>query len=162
VPAAGLVFVAAFRMFLAAVGLCFGLGRVYRAALRDGTGPPWLQRLAPPDRLEVAQRALVERGPVVAVLARVGGLPPPVLAAAAGVSDVRPGRYLVADAVGGVLAFSATVAVGYALGEAYARSGPWFTGLAVVLVLVLATWFNRWMERELGRGGSPAGEQPRQ
>jgi membrane protein DedA with SNARE-associated domain len=149
------MFVAAFPLFVAAVWVFFLLGRVYRTSLREGTGPAWLQRMAPPDRLEIAQRALVRRGPIVAFLGRVGGLPPTLLAAAAGVSDVRPTRYLIADAVGSVATFAITVAIGYGLGEAYERSGPWFTGFAVVVVIALSTWFSSWMQRELDREGAP-------
>ncbi len=152
-PSPVLLFLAAFPFFVAAVWLFFLLGRVHREALRAGTGPAWLHRIAPPDKLEVAQRALVRRGPMVAFLGRVGGLPPTLLAAAAGVSDVRPVRYLAADAVGAVIIFAATVGVGYGLGEAYQRSGWVFTVIAVIVVFALATWFSAWIQREFEREG---------
>ena len=153
-PSVLLLFLAAFPLYVAAVWAFFVLGRAYQVPLRTGEGPRWLHRAVPPDRLEVAQRALARRGPVIAFVARVGGLPPTVLAAAAGVSDVRARGYLLADAVGSVVAFSMTVGIGYGLGETYERAGVWFTVTAVVLVFALAAWFQRWIERELAREGA--------
>jgi membrane protein DedA with SNARE-associated domain len=150
-PSLVLMYLAAFAFFVAAVWVFFLLGRVYRDAIRDGDGPAWLHRVAPADRIEVAQRALARRGPIVAFLARVGGLPPTLLGAAAGVSDTRPTPYLTADAVGSVVTYAITVGVGYSLGEAYERSGPWFTGFALVVIVGLSAWFNNWMQRELER-----------
>ncbi|WP_052664428.1 DedA family protein [Nitriliruptor alkaliphilus] len=153
-PSMLLLFVAAFPLYVAAVWAFFVLGRAYQVALRTGEGPEWLHRALPPERLEVAQRALARRGPVIAFVGRVGGLPPTILAAAAGVSDVRARGYLLADGVGAVIAFTMTVGIGYALGEAYERAGVWFTVSAVVLVFALATWFQRWVQRELDREGA--------
>lgn len=153
-PSVLLLFAAAFPLYVAAVWAFFLLGRAYQVALRTGEGPRWLHRAVPPERLEVAQRALARRGPVIAFVARVGGLPPTVLAAAAGVSDVRARGYLLADGLGAVVAFAMTVGIGYALGSAYERAGVWFTVTAVVLVFGLATWFQRWIERELAREGA--------
>lgn len=146
-----LLFLAGVPFFVMATWVFFLLGRVYAEAIRTGEGPEWLGRLAPPDKVEVAQRALARRGPLVAFLVRVGGLPPTLLGAAAGVSDTRARPYLIADALGAVVVYALTVGIGFALGEAYARSGPWFTGLAIVVVLGLSTWFNTWMQRELER-----------
>lgn len=152
-PSPVLLFVAAFPFFVAAVWVFFLLGRVHRAALRTGDGPAWLHRMVPPEKLDIAQRALVRRGPVVAFIGRVGGLPPTLLAAAAGVTDVRPLRYLAADAAGAVVVFALTVGVGYGLGEAYQRSGWVFTVVAVVVVLGMSSWFTSWLQREFEREG---------
>jgi membrane protein DedA with SNARE-associated domain len=153
-PSFLLLFLAAFPLYVAAVWAFFVLGRAYQVALRTGEGPAWLHRAVPPEKLEVAQRALARRGPVIAFVGRVGGLPPTILAAAAGVSDVRARGYLLADGIGAVVAFAMTVGIGYGLGEAYERAGVWFTVSAVVLVFGLATWFQRWIERELAREGA--------
>lgn len=153
-PSFLLLFLAAFPLYVAAVWAFFVLGRAYQVALRTGEGPDWLHRVVPPEKLEVAQRALASRGPIIAFVGRVGGLPPTILAAAAGVSDVRARGYLAADAVGAVVAFAMTVGIGYGLGQAYERAGVWFTVSAVVLVFALATWFQRWIESELAREGA--------
>jgi membrane protein DedA with SNARE-associated domain len=152
-PSLVLLFLAGIPFFVAATWVFFLLGRVYRSAIREGTGPAWLARLAPAEKIEVAQRALARRGPLVAFIVRVGGLPPTLVGAAAGVSDVRPTPYLVADAVGSVVVFALTVGIGYGLGETYTRSGPWFTGAAVIIVLALSTWFSSWVQREFEREG---------
>jgi membrane protein DedA with SNARE-associated domain len=156
-PSPVLLFLAAFPFFVMAVWVFFLLGRVHRAPLRSGTGPGWLHRLAPPHKLEVAQRALARRGPMVAFVGRVGGLPPTLLAAAAGVSDVRPLRYLVADALGAVVVFALTVGVGYGLGETYERAGWVFTVVALVVIFGLASWFSSWIQREFEREGIDQG-----
>lgn len=150
-PSLVVMFLAGIPFFVAATALFFLLGRLYRTAIRTGDGPAWLARIAPPDKVEIAQRALVRRGPVVAFLVRIGGLPSTILGAAAGVSDTRPGPYLLADAAGAVALYALIVGIGYGLGSAYQRSGPWLTGAAVVLVFVLSSWFSAWMQRELDR-----------
>lgn len=152
-PSPVLLFLAAFPFFVAAVWLFFLLGRVYRTPLRTGSGPRWLHRLVPPEKLEVGQRALARRGPMVAFVGRVGGLPPTLLAAAAGVSDARPLRYLAADAAGAVVVFALTVGVGYGLGETYERAGWIFTAVAFVAIFGLASWFSAWIQREFEREG---------
>lgn len=156
-PSVVLLFLAGFPFFVMATWLFFLLGRVYATAIRTGEGPPWLNRLAPPDKVDVAQRALARRGPLVAFLVRVGGLPPTLLGAAAGVSDTRPVPYLAADAAGAVVVYALTVGIGFGLGEAYDRSGPWFTGFAILVVLGLSSWFSTWMQRELERDDGASG-----
>ncbi|MTV24365.1 hypothetical protein FTX61_02870 [Nitriliruptoraceae bacterium ZYF776] len=146
-----LMFLAAFPFFVVATWVFFLLGRIFQEPLRAGTGPRWLQQLAPPERIEVAQRALARRGAIVAFLARIGGLPYTILGAAAGISDVSPRRYLVADALGAVVTFAMTVGIGFALGSAYERGGRWFTIGGLVVVAALAMWFSTWMQRELDR-----------
>jgi membrane protein DedA with SNARE-associated domain len=155
-PSPVLLFLAAFPFFVMAVWLFFLLGRIYRTPLRTGSGPAWLHRLAPAEKLEVGQRALARRGPMVAFVGRVGGLPPTLLAAAAGVSDVRPLRYLAADLAGAVVVFGLTVGVGYGLGETYERAGWVFTAVAFVAIFGLATWFSSWIQREFEREGIDA------
>jgi membrane protein DedA with SNARE-associated domain len=152
-PSPLLLFVAAFPFFVMAVWVFFLLGRVHRSALRTGNGPAWLHRLVPPEKLEIGQRALARRGPTVAFIARVGGLPPTLLGAAAGVSDVRPVPYLLSDAAGAVVVFALTIGVGYGLGEAYQRSGWVFTIVAFLVIFGLATWFTSWLQREFEREG---------
>jgi membrane protein DedA with SNARE-associated domain len=131
-----------------AVSAFFVVGRAYRTALREENGPAWLHRAVPPQQLELAQRVLARRGPVIAVIGRIAAMPPTVLAAAAGTSDVSPTRYLVADAIGAVLGFGSAVGVGLGLGQAYEDGGVWLTAVGVVLfgaTIGLVTW---WIRRE--------------
>jgi membrane protein DedA with SNARE-associated domain len=99
------------------------VGRIYREPLASGDAPRWLQRAIPQRRLAVAQAVLDKHGPAVAVLGRIGALPPTVLAAAAGASHASARRYLVADAVGALISFALMVAAGYAVGRAWQEGG---------------------------------------
>jgi membrane protein DedA with SNARE-associated domain len=146
-----LLFLAFVPLGLLVIPAFFVVGRAYRGALEHGSGPAWLHRAIPPRSLRLAQRILARRGPSIAVLGRIAALPPTVLAAAAGLSDVDPRRYLLADAIGAVVAVSATLGAGFALGRAYEDGGPWLTavgvGLFVVLVMLLTHWIRREAER---------------
>jgi membrane protein DedA with SNARE-associated domain len=165
-PPVWLLFAAYVPLMIVVVWFFFIAGRAYRMMLRDGTGPRWLRRAIPPAKLELAQRMLVRRGPLIAVLGRLAAIPPTLLAAAAGVSDISPRRYLGADLLGAVLAFCAVVSAGFGLGEAYERGGPWITGLGVALFGMLILLMSRWIRREAERSPLPEeetahGRQPR-
>lgn len=150
-PGILVAFLAYLPLMVGGVWAFFGLGRAYADDLRTGDGPAWLSRAVPPDRLEVAQRVLARRGPVVAFIARVALMPPTIVAAAAGVSDVSTRAFLLADLVGAVVSFAAVFGIGIALGEAYERGGPWVTGAGVVLVVVAAMLVSRWLQAEAER-----------
>jgi membrane-associated protein len=150
------IFLAFLPLGLLAVPAFFVVGRAYGTRLRDGEGPPWLQRAIHPRHLEIGQRVLARRGPIIAVLGRFAALPPTVLAAAAGVSDVSWRRYLAADAVGAVLATSATLAVGYQLGRAYQDGGLWLTVVGVTLFGVVIVLLTAWLRREAAATPSEA------
>jgi membrane protein DedA with SNARE-associated domain len=131
-----------------AVTAFFVVGRAYRTALAEESGPAWLHRAVPPEQLELAQRVLARRGPIIAVIGRVAAMPPTVLAAAAGTSAVPAHRYLIADALGSVVGFGLAVGVGLALGQAYEDGGVWLTAVGVLLftaMIGLVTW---WIRRE--------------
>lgn len=147
-PAPLLLFAAYVPMMIVAVWAFFLVGRAYRPALRAGTGPEWLNRTIPPRQLEVAQAVLAKRGPSIAILGRLAALPPTVLAAAAGLSDVDARRYLVADTIGGIAAFGLTVGIGYGLGRAYEDGGVWVTAIGVALFFGLITVLTRWLRAE--------------
>lgn len=153
------LFLAYLPLGILAVSAFFVLGRAYRTALVAETGPAWLQRVVPPHQLRLAQRVLARRGPLIAVVGRLAALPPTVLAAAAGTSEVSPRRYLVADAVGAILGFGLAAGSGLALGRAYEEGGVWLTVLGVALftaMIGLVTW---WMRREAAFDqGDPPGQ----
>lgn len=150
-PGVLVAFLAYLPLMVGGVWAFFGLGRAYAHDLRTGDGPAWLTHAVPPDRLEVAQRVLTRRGPAVAVIGRVAALPPTVVAAAAGVSDVRMRTFLAADLVGAVVSFGVVFGVGVALGEAYERGGPWLTGAGLALVVVAVLVVSRWLQAEAER-----------
>jgi membrane protein DedA with SNARE-associated domain len=150
-PGVGLLFAAYVPLMIGAVWAFFAVGRAYGPALRAGAGPRWLQRALPAEQLEVARRVLARRGPAIAVLGRIAALPPTVVAAAAGLSDVSARRYLAADAVGAIAAFAITVGAGYALGRAYEAAGAWITAVGVLLFLSLVLLLTRWLRAEADR-----------
>jgi membrane-associated protein len=134
-----------------AVTAFFVVGRAYRSTLTDASGPAWLHRAIPPRQLELAQRVLARRGPTIALIGRIAAMPPTVLAAAAGTSEVSAPRYLVADVIGALLGFAMVVGVGVGLGRAYEEGGVWLTVVGVALfaaMIGLVTW---WIRREADR-----------
>lgn len=142
------LFLAYLPLGILAVSAFFVVGRAYRSALASDGGPMWLQRVIPPHQLRLAQRVLAKRGPLIAVVGRLAALPPTVLAAAAGTSEVSPRRYLAADLLGALLGFGMAAGFGLALGRAYEQGGVWLTVLGVALftaMIGLVTW---WMRRE--------------
>lgn len=141
-------FLAYLPLMVVAVWVFFALGRMEGTRLTESP-PAWLERLAPPHVLRAGQRVLAKRGEWIAAAGRLAALPPTILAAAAGSSDVRAGRYLVADFVGAVGAFAMTIGAGWLLGDAYERAGKWITALGVVLLLVMYRLAASWVEAEL-------------
>lgn len=159
-PTVAALFAAYLPLMTVGVWSFFIVGRAYGPRLRAGTGPAWLQRAVPQERLILASRVLGRKGPTIAILGRLAALPPTILAAAAGASTVDSRRYLLADLVGMVLSFASTVALGYALGGAYERGGPWLTGAGVVLLFVVINVFTRWLQREAERPDAPTTDGP--
>jgi membrane protein DedA with SNARE-associated domain len=149
-------------LMLFAVWAFFVVGRAYGVRLRQGTGPPWLQRVLRPTQVELAQRVLSRRGPAIAILGRLAAFPPTVLAAAAGVSDVPARRYLTADGIGALLAFAVTIGAGYLLGEAWQQGGVWLTALGLAVFVALVALLTMWVRREARRGELPDEADQRQ
>lgn len=150
-PPVAALFAAYLPLMVVAVWAFFIVGRAYRTTLRDGEGPRWLHRAVPPAQFEIAQRVLARRGPTIAVLGRIAALPPTVMAAAAGASDVSARRYLAADVVGALVAFALAVGAGYGLGQAYERGGVWLTAAGVALLVALLLLLTRWLRAEANR-----------
>lgn len=159
-PELATLFLAFLPLGLLAVPAFFVVGRAYGARLRDGTAPDWLTQAIRPHHVELGQRVLARKGPAIAILGRFAALPPTVLAAAAGVSDVSWRAYLAADAVGAVLATAVTIGVGYSLGRAYQDGGLWLTVAGVALFGLLILLLTQWIRREANRPDAPTPEDP--
>jgi membrane protein DedA with SNARE-associated domain len=95
---------------------------------------------------------LARRGSTIALLGRLAALPPTVMAAAAGASDVDGRRYLAADLVGALASFALMVGLGMALGDAYDRYGVWVTVAGIVVLAGLVWLVTRWVRGEAERG----------
>lgn len=151
-PGVTSLFAAYAPFMVVAVWAFFALGRMFRPALDAGEAPRWLTRVLPPSQLDVARRVLGRRGPTIALLGRLAALPPTVMAAAAGASDVDGRRYLVADLVGALASFALMVGLGMALGDAYDRYGVWVTVAGIVVLAGLVALVTRWVRSEAERG----------
>jgi membrane protein DedA with SNARE-associated domain len=153
-PGLWMAFLAYLPLMVGAIWIFFAVGRAWGPALEDGSAPDVLMRVLPPERVRRLHRLLETRGPLLAVVGRIGGLPPTIIAAAAGTSKVRAARFLVADALGAVAGFGLMFGVGWLLGDAYERGGPWLTAGATLLVVVAGVLVNRWFRAEI------EGEEP--
>lgn len=139
------------------VWLFFLLGRAYAEEIQSGDGlPTWAAKVLRPERVQSMCRLLDRKGSGLIVAGRLAAFPSTVLAAAAGASGMEPRKFLPADALGGALSVAEVVIAGYALGEAYKRAGPWFTGVGVVVLLGLLVLVGRWLKRDGRDGRDPA------
>jgi membrane protein DedA with SNARE-associated domain len=154
-----LVLLAAYLpLMLFAVWAFFAVGRAYRQALADGAGPAWLHRAVPPRQLDIARAVLARRGPSIAILGRLAALPPTVLAAAAGLSEVPARRYLAADTVGALASFAVVVGAGYALGSAWQDGNWWVLSVGALTFVALVALLTRWLRAEARRHEAADGD----
>jgi len=135
-------------MMIVAVWAFFLVGRIFRPALDAGEAPRWLTRILPPEQLAIGRRVLARRGPLIAVLGRLAALPPTIMAAAAGASDVDGRRYLLADLAGALGAFLLMVGAGWVLGDAFDDYGVWVTVAGVLVLIGLIVLLTRWVRGE--------------
>jgi len=150
-PSVALLFAAYVPLMIVAVWAFFIVGRMFRPALDAGEAPRWLTRILPPAQLDVGRRVIARRGPLIAVMGRMAALPPTIMAAAAGASDVNGPRYLVADVVGALGSFALMVGAGLVLGEAYDEYGIWITVAGLMVLVALIALITRWVRNEAAR-----------
>jgi len=150
-PSVTLLLAAYVPFMIVAVWAFFIVGRIFRPALDAGEAPRWLTRILPPQQLDVGRRVIARRGPLIAVMGRMAALPPTIMAAAAGASDVDARRYLAADLVGALGSFALMVGAGLALGDAYDDYGIWVTVAGVAILIGLVVLITSWVRREAER-----------
>lgn len=150
-PSIPLLLAAYVPFMVMAVWAFFIVGRIFRPALDAGEAPRWLTRILPAEQLDLGRRVLARRGPLIAVMGRLAALPPTIMAAAAGASDVDGRRYLAADLVGAFASFGLMVVAGLVLGEAYEDYGIWITVAGVVVLVALIALITRWVRNEAER-----------
>ena len=150
-PSIALLFAAYVPLMIVAVWAFFVVGRMFRPALDAGEAPRWLTRILPPQQLDVGRRVIARRGPLIAVMGRMAALPPTIMAAAAGASDVDGRRYLAADLVGALGSFALMVGAGLVLGEAYDEYGIWITVAGLMVLVALIALITRWVRNEAAR-----------
>ncbi len=103
-------------------------------------------------RLDGATRLIARRGWWALVLARFASVLRAVVPFAAGMGRMPYGRFLVGNAIGGVLWGTAFTMVGYLLGGSYKTVEKWMRtgGLALVALGLLVAgivWLTRWAQR---------------
>ena len=150
-PSVALLLAAYVPLMIVAVWAFFIVGRMFRPALDAGEAPRWLTRILPPAQLDVGRRVISRRGPLIAIMGRMAALPPTIMAAAAGASDVDARRYLAADVVGALGSFALMVGAGLVLGEAYDEYGIWITVAGVGVLIALIALITRWVRSEAER-----------
>jgi len=150
-PSVAILFAAYVPLMIVAVWAFFVVGRIFRPALDAGDAPRWLTRILPPEQLDLGRRVISRRGPLIAIMGRMAALPPTIMAAAAGASDVDGRRYLAADLVGALGSFALMVGAGLALGEAYEEYGIWITVAGVGVLIALVALITRWVRSEAER-----------
>ncbi len=160
-PSVPLLLAAYIPFMLVAVWAFFVVGRIFRPALDAGEAPKWLTRILPAEQLDLARRVIARRGPAIAILGRLAALPPTIMAAAAGASDVDARRYLVADAFGAFASFGLMVGAGLALGDAYDEYGIWVTVAGVLILVALILLITQWVRREAERDDARGRETDR-
>ena len=143
----GAVVLAAIPLCLFGVWVLFWLGRSFGSEIRNGKLPGWARRILPPDRIEDLCKVLKKRGEKVVVLGRLAAFPSTMMGAAAGVSGMKPGRFMRADGLGALLSVAESIIAGYLFGEAYKRAGPWLTGLGVVALFGILFYVGRQLRR---------------
>jgi membrane protein DedA with SNARE-associated domain len=135
--------IAALPLLLGGVWVFYGLGRAYADELEDKDLPGIAGRILPRERIARLRDTLDERGTRVVFLGRLAAFPSSLMAAAAGSAAVSWKRFVVADTGGALVSLAALLGIGYALGEAYDRAGPWVTVAGVVVLIVLAMVIGR-------------------
>jgi membrane protein DedA with SNARE-associated domain len=143
------VVLAALPLLIGGVWQFFFLGHAFADELRSGENLPKLaQRLLPPKRVKALCASLDEKGTRLVFLGRLATFPSSLLGTAAGASEMAPGRFLPADALGAVVSLAEVIGAGFLLGQAYKSAGPWLTGVGVAALLGMLFVFGR----SLGRG----------
>lgn len=162
--AAGTGGVSLWLMIPAAVaGAIVGDSVGYRLGHRIGPAllaRPRMQRVS--ERMDAAGSMLAERGWWALVVARFAAVLRAVVPFAAGMARMPYRRFLLGNAVGGVLWGTAFTLVGYFAGANYPRVERWIRtgGLAVVILAALIggiIWGTRWIQRNREAVGRIAG-----
>ena len=143
----GVVVLAAIPLCLFGVWIMYWLGRSFGPEIRHGKLPRWARRILPKDKIEHLCKVLKKRGDRVVVLGRLAAFPSTMMGAAAGVSGMKPKRFMRADALGAFLSIAESIIAGYVFGAAYKSAGPWLTGLGVLALFGVLFYVGRQLKR---------------
>jgi membrane protein DedA with SNARE-associated domain len=146
------VIAAAAPLALLGVWHAYYLGRFYAPQIRQPKNLPWIVRkVLKPDRVKLMQGLLKRKGMKLVLLGRLAVFPSTLVGMAAGSGDVPSRKFFPADAIGGLLSIVEAVGLGFLLGEAYKRAGPWITVAGFVAVAAVAFIVARQLKKEKKR-----------
>lgn len=138
-----LLVLAAIPLSIFGAWLFYFLGRTYAKEIQSGKLPKLADRLLDAEKIRRLEKALDEKGGKLIFLGRLAVMSSAGVAAAAGALRLAPKRFFPVDLAGGLVSIAYTVTVGYFLGEAYERAGPWLTGVGVVAFMGFAYILGR-------------------
>lgn len=148
-----LLLLVAIPLLLGGVWLFYALGRAYSKELSNADLPGVAGRLLPKERIDKMQQVLEEKGSRVVFFGRLAAFPSTLMAAAAGASEVPFKEFAIADTAGAIVSMCALFGLGYGLGQAYDRAGPWITGVGVLIIAAVLVVLGRSLTRS-GSGGT--------
>jgi membrane-associated protein len=139
----------------------YALGRLFGHLIESGRIPSWASRFLPPERVAQLHETIERRGAGIVFLGRIAVFPSTLIGVAAGASGLDARRFLLADLAGAVVSIGSMLSLGYGLGYAHDRAGPWVTAVGVVAVVALALLIGRQVRQTAGLGSRPRVEQTR-
>lgn len=138
-----LLCLAAIPLSIFGAWIFYFLGRSYAKEIDSGNLPELAQKILDPEKIKRFEKALDDKGSKLIFLGRIAVMSSAAVAAAAGAVALSPKKFFPVDLAGGLVSIAYTVTVGYFLGEAYEKAGPWLTGVGVVAFLAFAYILGR-------------------
>lgn len=137
------------------VWLFYYLGRHYSQEIKAGELPGLAGRLLRAQKVRSLREILNGKGSKLVFLSRLAVFPSTAMAAAAGSSNMRSGKFLPADALGALVSIGEVMAIGYVLGDLFDPDDPvisWtITSLAMAATFGLLYLLGRYIQRQAGR-----------
>ena len=138
----------------------YGLGRLAGPSVRSGRMGRWVGA----DRWDRAERLLERRGGPAVFLGRWVGVLRAVVPAAAGAVNMPARKFMIWNAIGGMLWASAVIVLGYLAGSSWQRVQHWLgaaallVGLGGAVAAVVALGFTRSRSRDSAEPASQGGD----
>jgi membrane protein DedA with SNARE-associated domain len=142
---------AAIPLAIVSVWHSFALGRVHHTEIKNGDLPWLANRVLKPDKVRRTQKVLRRRGSWLVFLGRLAAFPSTVIGLAAGASKMRTATFLTVDGIGGVLALSAVLALGYVAQGASSRA-QWIATIGGVAMLLAFSGLLWWFMHQEPKG----------
>jgi membrane protein DedA with SNARE-associated domain len=142
------VLLAAVPLMVLGVWLFFYLGRAYSSDIHKGEVPGLGARVIKPDKVKKTQEVLDKKGGRLVLLGRLAAFSSSIVAVAAGAGRMHSRDFLPIDGAGALLSIVLSIGAGYLAGAAYDEIGPWFTGLTIGALVVIAILLGRYLQKD--------------